>query len=357
MVLPHLLLALVLAGVPQNQPDPLRAGWDAIQKGDAEKAASSFRAALAAHPRDADALAGAGVAAHFLGQDDDAISYLKKALAVRPDFIDAALFLGPIAYSRGDLDLAIESYERVVKIAPGNTQASRQLEDWKKEAALHSKFDSRQGRRFNVMFEGPAQQAIADHVSQSLEAAYLRVGSIIRQYPPETITAILYTQEQFRDITKSPPWVAGAYDGRIRIPVLGALKSPADLDRIVTHEYVHALIQATTPRMPRWLNEGLATYLEPGSHTWLTSPLRSVPEFIPLENLDEGLTTSDGVIAVLAYAESFVATRVLVRRLGPNLPVFLGYVGNGTSLEQALLLFNINPEDVVREWQQQMRAQ
>ena len=51
-----------------------------------------------------------------------------------------------------------------------------------------------------------------------------------------------------------------------------------------------------------------------------------------------------------------MATRVLVRRLGPNLPVFLGYVGSGTSLEQALLLFDINQDDVLREWQQQMRA-
>ena len=355
-MLPHLVLAVALVGVAQNPPDPIQTGWEAIQQNDPEKAASAFRAALAAHPRDPNALAGAGVAAHVLGQDDDAITYLKKALEVRPDFVDAALFLGPIAYSRGDLDLAIETYERVVKIAPANAQASHQLQDWKKEAELHDKFTSRLGARFNVMFEGPAQRAIAERVSTGLEAAYLRVGSIMRQYPPEAITAILYTQEQFRDITKSPPWAGGAYDGRIRIPVMGALKTPAELDRVVTHEYVHALIQATTPRMPRWLNEGLATYLEPGSHAWLTAPLRTAPAFIPLENLDDGFLTSNGTIAGLAYAESFVATRVLVRRLGPNLPVFLQYVGNGTTLDQALLLFDINPADVEREWQQQMRG-
>ena len=78
--------------------------------------------------------------------------------------------------------------------------------------------------------------------------------------------------------------------------------------------------------------------------------------FAALENLDDGFLTSNGTIAGLAYAESFVATRVLVRRLGPNLPVFLQYVGNGTTLDQALLLFDINPADVEREWQQQMRG-
>ncbi|HTI36888.1 MAG TPA: tetratricopeptide repeat protein [Vicinamibacterales bacterium] len=354
-MLAHLLLLFALIGPLQNT-DPMRAGWEAIQKGDAEKAAASFRAALAAQPRDAEALAGAGVAAHLLGQDDEAISYLKRALEVRPDYVDAALLLGPIAYSRGDLDLAIDSYQRVVRITPSNLRVAGRLKEWKKEAELHDRFVSRPGSRFNLMFEGPAQQAIADRVSSGLEAAYMRVGAIIRQYPPETITAILYTQQQFRDITKSPPWAVGAYDGQIRIPVLGALNSPGELDRIVTHEYVHALIHATTPLMPRWLNEGLATYLEPGSHAWLTTPLRTVPAFIPLASLDEGFASADGSTAGLAYAESFVATRVLVRRLGPNLPVFLQYVGNGTSLDQALLLFDINPADLERDWEQQMRG-
>ena len=64
------------------------------------------------------------------------------------------------------------------------------------------------------------------------------------------MTAILYTQQQFRDITKSPSWAAAAYDGRIRIPVLGALKNPAELDRIVTHEYVHAVVHQMFPRVP-----------------------------------------------------------------------------------------------------------
>ncbi len=355
-MLAHLVLALALAGVPQNPPDPMRAGWEAVQQGDGEKAASSFRAVLAANPRDPNALAGAGIAAHLVGQDDDAISFLKKALDVRPDFAYAAALLAPIAYSRGDLDLAIKSYERVIKIAPGSPEIYRRLQEWKKEAELHDSFASRPGVRFNVMFEGPAQKATADRVSAGLESAYSRVGAAMNQYPPEPITAILYTQEQFRDITKSPSWAAGAYDGRIRIPVLGALKQPGELDRIVTHEYVHALIQATTPRLPNWLNEGLATYFESTNHAWLIARLRTTKDLMPLASLDEGFASLDGEHALLAYAESFVATRVLVRRLGANLPVFLQYVSNGTSIEQALLLFDINVADVEREWQQQARG-
>jgi tetratricopeptide (TPR) repeat protein len=355
----HVVLAvtLAMAGGQETPQGSSRAGWEAIQRGDGDKAAAAFRAAIASNPRDVNALAGAGLAAHLLGRDDQAIGSLKRALTIDSDYVYAAYVLGQIAYSQGDLDLAITSFERVVKIAPGSPGVYQQLEAWKKEAALHDGFVSRPGLRFNILFEGPAQQPIADRVLGVLEAAYARVGKALNAYPPETITAILYTQEQFRDITKSPAWAAGAYDGRIRIPVLGALRVPGELERVVTHEFVHALLQSVAPRgVPTWLNEGLATYFEPNAHPFLQQRLRAAPAIIPLARLEERFGQFDGDEAVIAYAESLVAARLLVERLGPNFPVFLGYVGNGTSLEQSLLLFNISLADVEREWSHRTRT-
>ena len=347
---PCVLLVLLLAASPQPiQQDPARAGWEAIQRGDGDKAAAAFRQVLAGNPRDTRALAGAALAAHLQGRDGDAVSSLKKALQVDPDYVYALYLLGPIAYGQGDIDLAIKSYERVVKIEPGSPAIYQQLEAWKKEAELHNTFTARPGVRFTVLFEGPEQQAIAARVSSGLEAAYARAGRTLNTYPSETVTAILYTREQFRDITRSPAWAAGAYDGRIRIPVLGALKQPGELDRIVTHEFIHALIQQNYPRIPGWLNEGLATYMEPVDHAWLTSRLHRA-EMIPLARLTEAFDTPAGEEAVVAYAQSYVGARVLAERLGPNLPVFLGYLSNGTSMEDALSLFNLTAADVQKEW-------
>jgi tetratricopeptide (TPR) repeat protein len=351
------VLLFMLAGLPQEiQQDPARAGWEAIQRGDGEKAAAAFRQVLAANPTDVRALTGAGIAAHLLGEADRAISSLKKALQADPDSLQALYMLGGIAYEQGDLDLAIKSYDRVVKIAPGNPGIYQQLEAWKKEAALHGTFAARPTARFTVMFEGPAQQAIATRVSEMLESAYARVGKTLNTYPAETVTAILYTKQQFRDITKAPSWAAAAYDGRIRIPVLGALNQPGELDRIVTHEFVHAVVHQMYPRVPGWLNEGLATYLEPGDHARLVAWLRSAGTMIPLAKLDEAFQTADGGDAALAYAQSYVGTRILAERLGANFPVFLQYVSNGTALDQALQLFNISAADVEREWARQARA-
>src|SRR2546426_2784387 len=167
---------LALVGAQAAAQGPSRIGWEAIQAGDGAKAAAAFRAAIAANPRDPDALVGAALAAHLLGRDDQAISSLKRAVEIAPNDAHAAYLLGQIAYAAGDIDLAIKSYEWVLKIAPGNAQVFQQLQAWKNEAALHESFASRPGVRFNVLFEGPAQQPIADRVSAALEAAYLRVG-------------------------------------------------------------------------------------------------------------------------------------------------------------------------------------
>ena len=351
-----LLLALAAPAPQAGLQGPARTGWEAIQNGEAEKAASAFREALAANPRDALSQAGAGVAAHLLGRDDDALRALKKALELNPDLAYASYMLSQVAYAEGDLDLAIRSLERAIKASPGSRTLAQQLEQWKKEAALHNSFIERPGARFTILFEGPAQQSIADRVNAVLEQAYTRVGRTLNEYPPETITAILYTREQFRDVTRSPSWAAGAYDGRIRIPVQGALRAPAELDRVVIHEYVHAAIHSLAPRgVPTWLNEGLATYFEPGDHTWLTQHLRSGAA-IPLQRLEDSFEQLDGEEALVAYAESMVAARVLVERLGPSFSIFLQYVGNGTPVDQALLLFNISPDDIQREWTRRART-
>ena len=69
-----------------------------------------------------------------------------------------------------------------------------------------------------------------------------------------------------------------------------------------------------------------------------------------MSDLEQGFGRLDGADALLAYAQGFTAARMLAHRLGANFPVFLQYVGNGTSLDQALLLFNITDADVQRDW-------
>jgi hypothetical protein len=56
-----------------------------------------------------------------------------------------------------------------------------------------------------------------------------------------------HTEQQFRDITRTPAWAGGQYDGRIRIPVAGASQQPELFKRVLTHELTHAIVAGIAP--------------------------------------------------------------------------------------------------------------
>jgi peptidase MA superfamily protein len=97
----------------------------------------------------------------------------------------------------------------------------------------------------------------------ALEAARARVVAQLGDPRPDPVTVVLYERGQFSDVTRSHAWVDGLFDGRIRLPVGPTLPRRAQLERIVTHEYAHAVIHGRARgRAPRWLHEGLAQALE-----------------------------------------------------------------------------------------------
>jgi hypothetical protein len=330
--------------------DAARTGWDALARKDPDAAAAAFRTALEFDPKDARALTGAGVAAQLLGHPEEARDLFTRAVQANPRLIDPYGALGRLEYAQGNLARAIEWYEKFVALAPDDASAVERLAAWKKEATLHDSLLSQPAGRFTILFEGETQQAIANRVSEVLEASYYRVGRALNAFGQDTVTVILYTGEQFRDITQAPAWAGGAYDGRIRIPVGGALNRPQELDRVVIHEFVHSAIRQVYPRTPKWLNEGLATYFEPGDHTALLRRLRGADAQIPLVRLNQAFQTSEGSDAAVAYAEAFAATSLLADKLGDRLPVLLQYLNEGMSVDEALLLFNLQVTDLEQAW-------
>jgi hypothetical protein len=333
---------------------PAPAGWEALDRGDPGKAAAIFRDALDRSPRNAALHFGAGYAAHLLGRRDAALSSLRKAVEIDPQFASALLLLAQVAYQSGDVDLAIRSLEKGLKLQP-DPEGTRQLEAWRAESSLHRGFAERPDLHFNILFEGSFDKAISDRVASVLESAYWRVGRAFNTYPGEALTVLLYTNQQFKDVTRAPDWSVGRFDGRIRLAVAGALRTPHSLDRVLTHEFVHAVIAHAAPRgVPAWVHEGLASYFETSDHAWATRALRASRVLIPLEDLDAGFGGLDAPTALVAYAESLVAARLLVEQLGPNLGVFVQMLGSGHTVDQALSTLNVRPDQFRAEWKRRV---
>jgi hypothetical protein len=195
------------------------------------------------------------------------------------------------------------------------------------------------GTHFTVSFEGPAEAALAAQALESLDRAYWRVGQLLGVYPTDPIPVVLYTSEQFRDVTRSPSWAAGAYDGTIRVPMRGALDKSAELDRVLAHEFTHALVRTLASRtVPTWLNEGLATALESGDLDWARQQIGKAGHATPLDALRTGFGRFTGEQAELAYATSAVTVRRMLDEAGGfALANLLRDLGAGIDFDAAFL--------------------
>jgi tetratricopeptide (TPR) repeat protein len=316
-----------------------KAGWDALTAGEARAAAEKFRTALAADPRNARLHFGAGAAAYLERRDAEARLELERALALDPKLTDARALLGQVQHRMNDVVAAIASLETVVADTPEDPAARATLERWRRELELHDRMQQAIGAHFTVSFEGPSEEALAAEALASLDRAYWRVGAVLGVFPVEAVPVVLYTTEQFRDITRSPTWAAGAYDGTIRVPMRGALENSRELDRVLAHEFTHALVRTLAPRgIPTWLNEGLASALEAEDMTWADERVRAAPAVIPLQALVSGFSRLDGAQAQLAYATSALAVRRMLDEAGGTAVAnVIRDVGDGVDFDTAFL--------------------
>ena len=193
-----------------------------------------------------------------------------------------------------------------------------QLAEWRRELDLQSRFRDVRTEHFAALIETDEHEPLARRVVERLEAAYSRIGNTLGVYPSRRITAVLYTREQYSGITRLGTWSAAAYDGRIRVPLSDTLAQPEELDRVLSHELVHALVTMVGGRtVPAWVSEGLAAVLEPAGSDYLEAALSRTDERPRLSKLHGSFAGLSAREADLAYGSAARAVRRLIERHGP----------------------------------------
>jgi len=331
------LVSLALAVPVRAQISPRAAlleqtAWNALEAGQPEAAATAFREAIAEDPKNPDLHLGAAVAAYALRRDEDAKASLDRALALDPVAPGARELLGRVLYRLGDLDGAIRVYGSITE-ARASAAVAPMLERWRREAELRDRMNVTVGSGFTVAFEGEADGALAGLAIASLERAANRIGGLLGVFPLQPVPVVLYTGEQFRDITRAPDWAGGAYDGIIRIPMRGALADAKELDRVLAHEFTHALVHTLAPYgVPTWLNEGLAAALEYEA----PEPIDVAAANMPLAVLGGSFGRFGTADARRAYATSArAAERLLEIGGGAAVANLLRDLGQGVDFETA----------------------
>ena len=301
-------------------------------------ALNGFASAAKLAPQDPSLALGAGYTATLLGQWDDAHTWLDRALRLDPRSTDASLLLGAVLYREGKLAEAVAVYEAALKFAPDSAQLKAALSKWRPELKQSGRFYEARGAHFTVLFEGPADDIAARRVVDVLEQAYLRIGQRLSTFPSDAITVVLYTRQQFFDITRSPGWAGGSYDGRIKLPVGGLSQRTDELRRILEHEFVHALVASLVRAgdVPVWVNEGLATALEPDGLDWANQFLGTETRRLPFSKLEDSFAALSAEQSAVAYAQSAVAVKKLLDMRGPSgIVQLLQALGRGTTFESA----------------------
>jgi len=324
-------------------------GWgrEVLRQGRPEEALLLFRQGLKALPDDPALLKGAGIAAIHGGRSTEALEPLERATAAEDD-IEVRLLLARLYDQRDQTEHALAHLTALLAREPGHTAARRLLEKIERERRVEVSFQRELTPHFVIKHRVAAGDVVS-RVAQAVERAWERVDDQLDYHPTERVTIVLYEGVQFHDVTRVHGWVTGLYDGKIRLPLGRGLPSGGALDRLVVHEYAHAAIhELSRGRTPRWLQEGLAQYLE-GTRG---DPLLRGPSGLTLSGLEALIGDPDPTRARVGYDIALWLTEDLISRGGvASLRAVLIRLGNGDSVAAAMTqVYGMRLAELESQW-------
>ena len=270
-----------------------------------------------------------------------ALASLDRARTVAPKSVTVARLSGWAYYGLDRLDEAVQQWKSAQQMEADPTIAIL-LENAERDTDVERGFRSGQTNHFTIHYEGTATPQLAGQILQSLEEDFRSIQAELRFAPQEPIAVVLYTQQNFRDVTRAPSWASARNDGRIRVPVQGLTSVSDELSRVLRHELAHSFIhQKTRNHCPQWLHEGLAQWLE-GRRTGREAAQVLIAAYEkgaypPLRNLEPSWDQFSSDQAGLAYAWALASVESIVANGGMwGIQRLLDTLGSGTAIGPAL---------------------
>ncbi len=338
-----------------------RMGETAFKEKKFQQALSHFENGLIYTNDDPSLFLGLGFCYFRLSNYSRAEDALTEVLALSPDHYLAHRILGEIYYLANDLEKAAYFWEKALKINGTDNRLKKRLANLKKQVKLSQDFETEIDNIFTVTFDGERNPQLRENVITYLGDIYQEIGQNLNLYPGRQILVILLTKEEFFNITGSPKWSGGIYEGQIKIPVENY--KPEILKIVLSHEYVHAVIYDTlSNRCPWWLNEGLAQYFS-GDKKGNRLKLGMASQLL-VQGDTPSLKTLPGEIgqdvkqAQKAYALALSAVDYLIEYFGVfNIQSILEVMGEGRSFDAAILeITGYTFKEFERNWLESMNA-
>ncbi len=306
-----------------------------------ESAATRFEHAASLAPTQGWLLAWYTIALEAEGKSADAAEQAQRLTDLEPKSAAAFRLLGVLKYNTDHTGDAVRAWKHAQELEPDPFTGQR-LEKAQRELDIEARSIQKESRHFSLRYEGAQTPlALERDLLGTLEAQFDELSRSFEYTPPENIVVILYTQQEFFDVTKAPSWAGGLNDGKLRIPMEGVNTMTPALQHVLKHELTHSFIRSMVgDRCPGWLNEGLAQMMEPRTSSPYSALLGRVFEQhkqIPLGVLEGNFTGLSPMQAEFAYAESLATVQYLRQRHGMgDVLRILHKIGSGETPEAAL---------------------
>ena len=189
---------------------------------------------------------------------------VETGLALHPGEPHLLALRGELFYRDNRLRDALQDLEEAHSKLPNDTAIKRRLEKVRRDLAAESRYIRSNSAHFTLSYDGDRDEAIGALLLDQLEQSWSDLTSELEVVVMQPITVILYTRREFHETTGTGREVAGLFDGKVRLPIGGVTRITPGLTRLIRHELTHALLHVKgAGRVPRWLHEGLAQWMEP----------------------------------------------------------------------------------------------
>jgi len=277
------------------------------------------------------------------GKLDAAIALFEQCVDAAPDesvigrnLAEALARLAQRQHESNDPELRVASLEtlaRAVELDSSRPSLATLYDRWRKSSEAEKDFWHKQTDHFELSFDGTRDELMSGTapLENELEASYLEFGELFGFFPVEDgrprLHVVLYRKAGFDAVTGLGDWAGGVFDGTVRVPVEDLGRETENLKKVLRHELVHSFVQQSGgSRVPGWLNEGLAQYLEAPFSSGRTQDIERSKRklhgqtLFNLEKLGGSLATWDDTEAIkLAYAQSLVFVDYLDRMYGQQI--------------------------------------
>jgi len=280
-------------------------------------------ASAASQPLDLEQVLGFVRTARGMLEEGDyysAVGFLAFAHEARPDLVEICVVLAETYHQLNWTQEAAELLPCLWSASGTSERALGLIARIERSVDFEPGFELAESDHFVASYPGwdassEAITSLLDLLERTRRSIEARTGLATTR----PIPVVIYERRKFARALGVPTWAAGVFDMKIHVPF--EIFEPLDrsLEYVLKHEYVHALLwEHGGSQLPRWLDEGLASYLadfpyEQNDFLELLEPLDELFDLSTLSGSFRGLPAQD---VSLAYLQSYWMTHDLVEEDG-----------------------------------------